>query len=62
MACAAKAREQSGSEENKARAEKIDHLARLMYMHLQQLPPKERQERMRAIERIAEEVRSTAAL
>lgn len=47
-------------EESAARAEKIDHLAELMYMHLQQLPPRERAVRLQAIERIAERVAETA--
>jgi len=42
--------------EGAARAARIDRLAELLYMHLAQLPPKARAERMRAIQRIADRV------
>jgi hypothetical protein len=47
-------------EESAGRAAKIDRLAELMYMHLQQLPPRERAARLKAIERIAERVAKAA--
>lgn len=42
--------------ESAARAAKIDHLAELLYMHLQQLAPRERAVRLKAVAKIAERI------